>query len=339
MSVRILGIETSCDETAAAVVEDGRRILSNVVASQDALHVPYGGIVPEIASRRHLEMIVPVVQEALEAAKTTVRDVDAIAVTRGPGLVGSLLVGCAMAKALAYAHRRPLVPVNHLEGHLYAAFLTGEEPPAYPLLALVVSGGHTALYHAKAPLTYECVGETRDDAAGEAFDKVAKLLQLGFPGGPVIQRIAEQGDPSAIAFPMAHMTDRADDFSFSGIKTAVSLFVKRNGPLSEGLVADVAASFQAAVVKMLVRQTLRAAIRLGVTRVVLTGGVAANAPLRAALAEAARRNGITLFVPSRQLCTDNAAMIAAAGTARFLAGERATLDMNAVADMPLAVGG
>jgi N6-L-threonylcarbamoyladenine synthase len=338
MSIRILGIESSCDETAAAVVEDGRRILSSVVASQDALHVPYGGIVPEIASRRHLEMIVPVVEQALTDAHTTVAGVDAIAVTRGPGLIGSLLVGCAMAKALAYAHRRPLVPVNHLEGHVYAAFLTDEDPPAYPFLALVVSGGHTALYHAKAPLTYEAVGETRDDAAGEAFDKVAKLLKLGFPGGPLIQRIAEHGDPSAIAFPVAHMTDHTDDFSFSGIKTSVSLFVKRNGQLSEALVADVAASFQGAVVRMLVRQTLRAALRLGITRVVLTGGVAANAPLRTALAEAARTHGLTLFVPSRQLCTDNAAMIAAAGTARFLAGERATLAMNAVADMPLAGG-
>jgi N6-L-threonylcarbamoyladenine synthase len=339
MSIRLLGIESSCDETAAAVVEDGRRILSSVVASQDALHAPYGGIVPEIASRRHLEVIVPVVDTALADAKTTVAEVDAIAVTRGPGLIGSLLVGCSMAKALAYAHRRPLVPVNHLEGHVYAAFLSGDELPAYPFLALVVSGGHTALYHAKAPLTYDCVGETRDDAAGEAFDKVAKLLGLGFPGGPVIQRVAEQGDPSAIAFPMAHMTDQADDFSFSGIKTSVSLYVKRNRPLSERLVADVAASFQGAVVTMLVRQTVKAALRLGVTRVVLTGGVAANAPLRAALAEAAARHGLALFVPPRQLCTDNAAMIAAAGTARFLAGERATLAMNAVADMPLAPGG
>ena len=333
--MRLLGIESSCDETAAAVVEDGRRILSNVVASQDAIHAPYGGVVPELASRRHLEVIVPVVEAALAQANADVRDLDAIAVTHGPGLVGSLLVGCSMAKALAYSHGRPLVPVNHLEGHIYAAFLE-DQPPEFPFVALVVSGGHTALYHAAAPLAYSLVGETRDDAAGEAFDKVAKLLGLGFPGGPLIQRVAAGGDPDAIPFPQAQMTDQAPDFSFSGLKTSVSLFVKRNGPLTDRLVADVAASFQAAVVRTLVGKTVRAVVRLGVKRVVLTGGVAANGPLRTALTAAATEHRFALHIPSQPLCTDNAAMIAAAGTARFLAGARADLAMNAIPDLVLA---
>jgi N6-L-threonylcarbamoyladenine synthase len=336
--MRILGIESSCDETAAAVVEDGGRILSSVVASQDAVHAPYGGVVPELASRRHLEVIVPVIEQALGEAGMRVGELDAVAVTQGPGLVGSLLVGCSVAKALAYAHRRPLVPVNHLEGHVYAAFL-GENAdhvaPVFPFLALVVSGGHTALYHAAAPLTYALVGETRDDAAGEAFDKVAKLLGLGFPGGPIIQRVAADGDPGAIAFPLAQMTDQAPDFSFSGLKTSVSLFVKRQGVLTDRVAADVAASFQASVVKQLVRKTVQAVLRLGVRRVVLTGGVAANGPLRTALGAAATEHRFALHVPSRQLCTDNAAMIAAAGTARFRAGFRADLAMNAIPGLSL----
>src|SRR2546422_11071348 len=251
----VLGIESSCDETAAAVLAGGRRILSSVVASQDAIHAPYGGVVPELASRRHLEVIVPVVEKALADAHVRLPGLDGIAVTQGPGLVGSLLVGCSVAKSLAYVHRLPLVAVNHLEGHIYASFLT-DDPPEHPFLALVVSGGHTALYHAPAPLTYTLVGQTRDDAAGEAFDKVAKLLGLGYPGGPIIERTARHGDPGAIAFPLAQMTDQAPDFSFSGIKTSVSLRVNRHGPLSPGAVADIAASFQATVVKMLVRKTM-----------------------------------------------------------------------------------
>jgi N6-L-threonylcarbamoyladenine synthase len=331
----VLGIESSCDETAAAVVADGRRILANVVASQDALHAPWGGVVPELASRRHLEVVVPVVEQALAAAGLKLADLDGIAVTQGPGLVGSLLIGCSVAKALAWVHRKPLVGVNHLEGHIYAAFLT-EDPPEHPFLALVVSGGHTALYLARAPLDYGLVGQTRDDAAGEAFDKVAKLLGLGFPGGPAIQRVAAEGDPGAIAFPLAQMTDGARDFSFSGIKTSVSLYVKRHGPLTPAAVADVAASFQAAVVKMLVRKTVRAALHWGVKRVVLTGGVAANGPLRERLRAEADAHGIRLHIPPPRLCTDNAAMIAAAGTARLLAGERASLEMNARPDLALA---
>ena len=331
----VLGIETSCDETAAAVVADGRRIVSSVVASQDDVHAPYGGVVPELASRRHLEVIVPVVERALGDAHVSLANVDGIAVTQGPGLVGSLLVGTSLAKSLAWVHRKPLVGVNHLEGHIFAAFLT-DDPPEYPFLALVVSGGHTALYHARAPLDYALVGQTRDDAAGEAFDKVAKLLGLGFPGGPLIQRTAESGDPTAVPFAPARMTDGARDFSFSGIKTSVSLYVNRHAPLSSAQVADVAASFQATVVRTLVRRTIAAATELGVRRVVLTGGVAANAPLRAALAEQAAAHGVRVHVPPRQLCTDNAAMIAAAGSARLAAGERAPLTLNAIPDLALA---
>src|SRR5215467_5464421 len=331
----VLGIESSCDETAAAVLADGRRILSSVVASQDAIHAPYGGVVPELASRRHLEVIVPVVEKALADARVRLPDVDAVAVTQGPGLVGSLLVGCSLAKALAWAHRRPLVPVNHLEGHVYAAFLT-DDPPEHPFVALVVSGGHTALYHARAPRDYALLGQTRDDAAGEAFDKVAKLLGLGFPGGPIVQRTAETGDAAAIAFPASRMTDGGRDFSFSGIKTSVSLYVKRHGPLSERQTADVAASFQAAVVRMLVRKTIRVCEQTGVKRIVLTGGVAANRPLGEALAAESSAEGIRLHVPPPRLCTDNAAMIAAAGTERLKAGERATLDLNAIPDLVLA---
>jgi N6-L-threonylcarbamoyladenine synthase len=331
----VLGIESSCDETAAAVLTDGRRILSSVVASQDDVHAPYGGVVPELASRRHLEVIVPVVDRALSDASVRLADLDGIVVTQGPGLVGSLLVGASMAKALAWVHGLPLVGVNHLEGHIYAAFLT-DDPPDYPFLALVVSGGHTALYHAPAPLEYQLVGQTRDDAAGEAFDKVAKLLGLGFPGGPIVQSTAETGDPTAIAFPPAKISDGARDFSFSGIKTAVSLHVKRHAPLTPSQVADVAASFQATAVRMLVRRTVRAARDLGVKRVVVTGGVAANGPLRAALAAEAEEHRLTLHIPPPALCTDNAAMIAAAGTARLEAGQRSPLTMNAIPDMALA---
>ncbi|MGH7334421.1 MAG: tRNA (adenosine(37)-N6)-threonylcarbamoyltransferase complex transferase subunit TsaD [Candidatus Rokuibacteriota bacterium] len=330
----VLGIETSCDETAAAVLVDGRRILSNIVASQVAVHAPYGGIVPELASRRHLELMVPVVEQALAEAGMSLSALDGIAVTCGPGLVGSLLVGCSVAKSLAWARGLPLVGVNHLEGHIFAAVLT-DDPPAHPFLALVVSGGHTALYHVPEPLRYVLVGQTRDDAAGEAFDKVAKLLGLGFPGGPAIERVARNGDPGAVPFTLAHMTDQAPDFSFSGIKTAVSLYTKRQAPLSGAQVADLAASFQATVCAMLVRKTLHAALTLGVKCVVLTGGVAANSVLRARLVSAGAEHGLTLHVPPPVLCTDNAAMIAAAGTARLLAGKRANLDLNAQPSLEL----
>jgi tRNA N6-adenosine threonylcarbamoyltransferase len=332
--MRVLGIETSCDETAAAVLADGE-LQANVVQSQDAIHRGYGGVVPELASRRHLEVVLPVVSRALAEAGVRLPDLDGIAVTHGPGLVGSLLVGLSVAKGFAYAHRLPLVGVNHLEGHIFAGFL--EEPRAeYPLLALVVSGGHTALYACPAPLVYHLVGQTRDDAAGEAFDKVAKLLGLGYPGGPAIERIAREGDPRAIPFPVAQFQDGAPDFSFSGLKTAVSLFVRQSGPLTPGLVADVAASFQATVVKMLVRKAIRAARERQIRRILLTGGVAANRPLREALEAECGERGYAWSAPPMRFCTDNAAMIAAAGTARLARGERADLALNARATLPLA---
>jgi N6-L-threonylcarbamoyladenine synthase len=331
--MRVLGIETSCDETAAAVL-DGATLLSSIVQSQDQVHRGYGGVVPELASRRHLEVVLPVVENALKDAGVRLADVDGIAVTHGPGLVGSLLVGLSVAKGFAYAHGLPLVGVNHLEGHVFAGFL--EAPlPAYPLLALIVSGGHTALYACPEPLVYQLVGQTRDDAAGEAFDKVSKLLGLGYPGGPIIERTARDGDPAAIPFPVADIRDGAPDFSFSGLKTAVSLFVRRHAPLTAALTADVCASFQATVIKMLVRRTIRAASRLGIRRVLLTGGVAANRALRDALEAKCAERGYLWSAPSLRFCTDNAAMIAAAGHARLSRGERADLTLNARATLPL----
>jgi len=330
----VLGVESSCDETAAAVLADGV-LRSNVVESQDRIHEAFGGVVPELASRRHLEVVLPVVARALAEAGVSLPDLDGIAVTHGPGLVGSLLVGLSVAKALAYAHRCPLVGVNHLEGHVYAGLLA-DPTLAPPFLALLVSGGHTALYACEAPLRYRLAGQTRDDAAGEAFDKVAKLLGLGYPGGPVIERAAREGDPKAIAFPMAQFQDGAPDFSFSGLKTAVSLYVRQHVPLTPGLVADVCASFQATTVKMLVRKTIRAARRLGIRRILLTGGVAANRALRDALEAECGQRGYAWTAPPGRLCTDNGAMIAAAGSARLQAGERTDLTLNASAVLPLA---
>jgi N6-L-threonylcarbamoyladenine synthase len=330
----VLGIESSCDETAAAVLADGT-LRSNVVESQDRIHARYGGVVPELASRRHLEVVLPVVTRALDDAGARLGDLDGIAVTHGPGLVGSLLVGLSVAKAFAYAQGLPLVGVNHLEGHIYAGRLADPtlEPP---FLALVVSGGHTALYACAAPLRYRLVGQTRDDAAGEAFDKISKLLGLGYPGGPVVERTAQAGDSKAIAFPLAQFQGGAPDFSFSGLKTAVSLYVRQHAPLSPAAIADVCASFQATVVKMLVRKTIRAARGLGIRRVLLTGGVAANRALRAALEVECAERGYGWTAPPPRLCTDNAAMIAAAGCARLEVGERADLSLNAQATLPLA---
>jgi N6-L-threonylcarbamoyladenine synthase len=330
----VLGVETSCDETAAAVLADGL-LRSNVVESQDPIHARYGGVVPELASRRHLEVLLPVVARALDEAGVRLPELDGIAVTHGPGLVGSLLVGLSAAKAFAYAHGIPLVGVNHLEGHIFAGRLTDPTLDA-GFLALVVSGGHTALYACERPLTYRLVGQTRDDAAGEAFDKVAKLLGLGYPGGPVVERTAREGDPKAIAFPLAQFQEGAPDFSFSGLKTAVSLYVRQHAPLTPGGVADVCASFQATAVKMLVRKTIRAARRLAIRRILLTGGVAANRALREALEVECAERGYAWTAPPPRLCTDNAAMIAAAGTARLAAGERADLTLNAHATLPLA---
>jgi N6-L-threonylcarbamoyladenine synthase len=330
----ILGIETSCDETAVAVVEGGRRIVSNVVASQIDIHARYGGIVPEVASREHVMTMLPVVEKALADAGGGRGDLAGVAVTHGPGLAGSLLVGVNTAKALAYAWDLPLVGVNHLEAHIYANWLygTGEEPPpapAFPLLCLIVSGGHTDLVLMTDHGRYERLGRTRDDAAGEAFDKVARILGLGFPGGPAIQRVAAEGDAEAFALPRAWLGESLD-FSFSGLKTAMLRLVAgdkgtRGWEDRERGVADLAASFQAAVVEVLVEKTRWAAERTGVGLVLLAGGVAANGPLRARMAEA-------LPVPVRYarpaFCTDNAAMVGACGYFRLARGGVSGLDLD-----------
>jgi N6-L-threonylcarbamoyladenine synthase len=320
--VIVLGIETSCDETAAAVVEDGCRALSDVVATQVELHRKWGGVVPELASRNHVMQVMPVVDEALSRAGVAPADLDGIAVTSGPGLVGALLVGVQVAKSLAAAWEKPLAGVNHLEGHLLAAFLS-ERPPSFPFLGLVVSGGHTSLYAAEGFGRYRLLGATRDDAAGEAFDKGAKLLGLPYPGGVAIDRLARDGDPRAVRFPRAVVRGAELDFSFSGLKTALLHRVRSGGvPEGRGL-ADLCASYQEAIVGALVQRLFRAARRLQFDRVVLSGGVAANSRLRAAVIErAAEYEGLEVFVPPPRLCTDNAAMIAVAGTQALLRGER-----------------
>ncbi len=327
--MKVLGIETSCDETASAVVEDGRRALSDVVATQIEIHRRWGGVVPELASRNHVVQVMPVVDEALSRAGVGPEGVDAIAVTSGPGLVGALLVGVQVAKALAAAWGKPLVRVNHLEGHLVAAFLS-EEPPEFPYLGLVVSGGHTSLYAARAFGDYRLLGHTRDDAAGEAFDKGAKLLGLPYPGGVAIDRLAKEGDARAVRFPKAIVKGADLDFSFSGLKTALLHHVKKHGVPEGRALADLCASYQEAIVRALVEKLFRAARRLQFERVVLSGGVAANSRLRAAVAErAGEYEGMRVFLPAPRLCTDNAAMIAVAGTHALLRGERAGPELSA----------
>ena len=342
MASYVLGIETSCDDTAAAVLEDGAIIRSSVVVAQAEVHAPYGGIVPELASRRHIEVILPVVSKALGDAGIELGDLAGIAVTVGPGLVGSLLVGLSAAKAMAYVRGLPLVGVNHLEGHIAAARL---DHPALepPFVALIVSGGHTHLYAAEAWGRYRLLGRTRDDAAGEAFDKVAGLLGLGFPGGPPIERAARAGDPRTLTFPRAVFSDGGLDFSFSGLKTAVVHHLRglgwdgarRPAPLAPGQMADIAAAFQAAVADMLSRNTLKAARAARARRVVVAGGVACNGALRDRLAEGAAKWDLELFIPRPALCTDNGAMIAAAGARRLAEGARAGLDLNADPNLPL----
>lgn len=333
----ILGIDTSCDDTSASVVEDGTKIISNTVSSQTEIHAKYGGIVPELASRRHIEMILPVVDEALRQAGISLAGISAIAVCRGPGLIGSLLVGCSFAKAVSYSRNIPLVAVNHLEGHILSAFL--ESPaPEFPFLSLVVSGGHTSLYIAEGFGKFRELGRTRDDAAGEAYDKVAKLLGLGYPGGPVIDGLAKEGNPVSIDFPRAYLPE-SFDFSFSGLKTAVLHFLRatenEKTVRSAKTTADIAASFQAAVVDVLARKVEWAVRKKRIRRVALSGGVAANSGLRAKMSALEKEKGIEVFVPSFELCTDNAAMIAAAGYHHFKNNDLAGLDLNPVAYLPL----
>lgn len=371
MTTRILGIESSCDETAAAVVADGVKILSSVVASQVDVHRKYGGVVPELASREHLRQIAPVVREAVEQAKMALADVDAIGVTQGPGLVGSLLVGLTYGKVLALALNKPLVAVNHLEGHVHAVFLEAHlagRTPKLPAMCLIVSGGHTLLYRVEndarnsaAPFSYARIGGTRDDAAGEAYDKVAKMLALGYPGGPMIDKLAAHGHPDAVKFGTTKIRGNPYDFSFSGIKTAVLYYLRKrpelqpeitarqkaltNGQrsadalraLSSSTTLDLIASFQRAVVEDLAKRTLAASEQFAVQSVLVSGGVAANGELRARFEAEGKRRGFEVFFPSRPLSTDNAAMIASAAFARFSAGERANADLNAAPHFPLGL--
>lgn len=332
--MRVLGIESSCDETAAAIVDADGRVLSDVVRSQIALHAPWGGVVPELAARDHLRGIVPVVAEACRTAGLSLVDVDGIAVTVRPGLAGALLVGAQVAKTLALATGKPLVGVDHLVGHLLAVFLSrGDEArarPAFPFVALVASGGHTAIYRVAGPLErdVEELGGTRDDAAGEAFDKVAKVLGLGYPGGPVIDRLARDGDPTRFDVPTPMRRDASLELSFSGVKTWVARHVEREGAPSGQALADLCASFQRAVVDVLVDKTVRAARGAACGDVVLSGGVAANRGLRERASERCAARGLRLFVPPPVSCTDNAAMIAYAGAARLAAGERDELTVT-----------
>ena len=338
--MHILAIETSCDETSAAVVSSGNKILSNVVATQTEFHQKYGGIVPEIASRKHIELISPVIQEALDKAKTSFKKIDAVACTYGPGLVGSLLIGLCAAKAIAWSCKIPLIGVNHLEGHIYANFLGphAAKPPRFPFICLIVSGGHTSIVYAKKAGQYETLGRTRDDAAGEAFDKVARVLKLGYPGGPVIDGLAQHGNPHAIEFKRP-MIERnfGYDFSFSGIKTGVINFVNKHKGFK---VEDLAASFQAAVVDVLVEKTFQAAKDKKVKTICLAGGVSANSGLRERFEECANEGGVTsprlqLFVPPLSLCTDNAAMIGAAAYHKFKNKEFADLSLRPVASLKI----
>ena len=319
--MNVLGIESSCDETAAALVCDGRRVLSSVVASQTDVHHRFGGVVPELASRRHLEAIGPVVRQALSQAGFELAGVDGIAVTRGPGLIGSLLIGFSFAKALAYSLGAPWVGVNHLEAHIHALFLE-DRPPGFPFVALLASGGHTGIYHVTSFMNMELLGQTRDDAAGEAFDKVAKIMSLGYPGGAVIDRLARDGDPGRIRFPRPCIDTQNFDFSFSGVKTAVGRYIAQHRGDDRGNVADIAASFQEAVVDVLVLKLMRAAREKGCARIALAGGVAANSRLRERTRQDAAAAGYDAYLPSLPLCGDNAAMVAAAGYHLLASGRR-----------------
>ncbi len=333
--VLILGIESSCDETAAAVVKNGREVLSNVISSQIDIHTLYGGVVPEIASRKHIEKINQVIEEALLQAKVALQDIDAISVTYGPGLVGALLVGVGEAKAIAYAAGKPLVGVHHIEGHIAANYI--EHPDLEPpFLCLVVSGGHTHLVQVQDYGGFEVIGRTHDDAAGEAFDKVARAIGLGYPGGPKIDRKAKEGNQDAIEFPRAKIAGSEFDFSFSGVKSAVLNYLNQcEMKGTEINTADVAASFQKAVVDVLVSRAVAAAIKLGEKRIAVAGGVAANSSLREAMQKECSKAGVTLYYPSPIYCTDNAAMIAVQGYYEYMSGRRDGLDLNAIPSLKI----
>ena len=329
--MNILGIDTSCDETAAAVVIDGKEIRSNIISSQIDLHEKYGGIVPELASRRHVESINYIIDQAISEADVSFDELEAIAVTNRPGLIGALLVGVAAAKSLAYCHNLPLLGINHIEGHIYANFMVHDEL-TFPHVCLTVSGGHTLLVEVRQGWTYEILGGTRDDAAGEAYDKVAQYLGLGFPGGRVIDELAQKGSSTAITFPRPMLNRDDYQFSFSGLKTAVRYFVeKENAAGTLPPIEDIAASFQAAVVEVLVQKTIRAAKMKNAATITLTGGVAANRQLRQSMSEVAADLGISVYYPPIQLCTDNGAMIAGVAYHKYQEGLRDTLDLNASA--------
>lgn len=333
--ILILAIESSCDETAAAVVKNGREVLSNIISSQIDLHKLYGGVVPEIASRKHVENIDAVIKEALKESDTTFDDIDAIAVTYGPGLVGALLVGLAEAKALAYALKKPLIGVHHIEGHISANYIQNKDFKP-PYVALVVSGGHSHLVYVEDYGKYEIMGHTRDDAAGEAYDKVARVIGMGYPGGPKIDKAAKLGNPNAIQFPRVFLEEDSYDFSFSGLKSAVLNYVNKEKMMGNEIVPeDVAASFQKSVVEVLVAKTIKAAKEKGVDKVAIAGGVASNTALREALTKACEENNIYLSIPSPILCTDNAAMIGSAAYYEYINGIRDGLDLNAVPGLKL----
>ena len=334
-NMNILAIESSCDETAAAVVQDGRKVLSNIISSQIEIHKLYGGVVPEIASRKHIEKVIQVVDEALKEASLTMNEIDAVAVTYGPGLVGALLVGVSAAKSIAFAHNKPLIGVHHIEGHISANYIENEELEP-PFLCLVVSGGHTNLVIVKDYGEYEVLGKTRDDAAGEAFDKVARAIGLGYPGGPKIQKISEEGNKDAIAFPRAKVADSPFDFSFSGLKSSVLNYINSCEMKGEEInKADIAASFQEAVVDVLVSHTIEGAKQLGFKKIAMAGGVASNTVLREEMKEACERRGFKFYHPSPILCTDNAAMIGAAAYYDYKKGLISDLTLNAVPSLKL----
>jgi N6-L-threonylcarbamoyladenine synthase len=336
--MNILGIDTSCDDTSAAVINEKRVVLSNVVNSQVSLHHPYGGVVPELASREHVRNIVPVVNEAMSRADLAMEQLDGIAVTVGPGLIGSLLVGLYYAKALAFVRRIPMMGVNHLEGHILSILLE-DNAPEFPFVALTVSGGHTSLFHVRGMGEYRLMGQTLDDAAGEAFDKVAKIMGLGYPGGAVLEELARSGRPDRIDFPRAYLAPDSFDFSFSGLKTAVSIYIRKwrnkrdiSADVSE---EDIAASFQEAIIDVLSQKLLKAGEELGIDSLVLAGGVACNEALRRRLKEAAEKRGMAFYYPRSEYCTDNAAMIALTGCYRIMRGERSDLSIDVRSRYPI----